>query len=82
MCRAGHFSENWGLICASPLLAGNIFSIIFGRIFDAHSTHTPYGIHCHEGVRCYASSLYVTIFGCFCALVLAIVAARRDRKYR
>ena len=78
----GHFSENWGLINFSPVVAGNIYSMIFGRIFDAHSSHTARGIHCHEGVRCYSSSRYVTAFGCFCALILALVAAKRDRRHR
>ena len=80
--RTGHFSENWGLICLSPLVAGNIFSLVFGRIFDAHSFHRARRTYCLEGVRCYSSSLYMTAFGCFCAVILAVVAAKRDRRHR
>jgi len=76
-----HFSENWGLTCLSPLVAGNIFSLVFGRIFDAHSTHIAHRMHCLEGVRCYSASLYMTTFGCLCALILALVAAKRDHRY-
>ncbi|EDR02388.1 uncharacterized protein LACBIDRAFT_309717 [Laccaria bicolor S238N-H82] len=31
-----HFSENWGYLSMSPMISGNLFSIIFGRNFDAH----------------------------------------------
>ena len=31
-----HFSENWGYLCMSPMVSGNLFSILFGRNFDAH----------------------------------------------
>ena len=31
-----HFSENWGYLCMSPI-AGNLFSIVFGRNLDSHN---------------------------------------------
>ncbi|KAF9546306.1 MFS general substrate transporter [Agrocybe pediades] len=31
-----HFSENWGYLSLSPMVAGNIFSVIFGQNLDAH----------------------------------------------
>lgn len=61
---------------------GNIFSMIFGRIFDAHSLHTEDGVRCLDGARCYSASLYMTAFACVCAFALAVVAAKRDRKYK
>ncbi|KAF9652133.1 MFS general substrate transporter [Thelephora ganbajun] len=76
-----HFSENWGLVSLSPLVAGNIFSMIFGRIFDAHSSYSGYEMRCLEGARCYSASLYVTTVACLCALILAFVAVKRDQKY-
>ncbi len=33
----GHFSQNWGFLCLSPVIAGNLFSLAFGRNLDAHS---------------------------------------------
>jgi len=80
--HTAHFSENWGLVSISPLVAGNIFSMIFGRIFDAHSSYGEYGTRCLEGARCYSASLYVTTCACLCALILAFVAVKRDRRYR
>jgi len=77
-----HFSENWGLVSLSPLVAGNIFSMVFGRIFDANSSYNGHAMCCREGVQCYSTSLYVTTWACFCALILALVAAKRDQRYR
>lgn len=54
----------------------------FGRIFDAHSSRTEHGVRCFEGAGCYSESLYVTVFASFFALILACVAAKRDKKYR
>jgi len=79
--RAAHFSENWGLVSVSPLVAGNIFSMTFGRIYDAHSSYGEHGLRCLQGARCYSASLYVTTLACICALILAFVAAKRDRRY-
>ena len=36
-----HFSENWGFVSLSPLLGGNIFSIMFGQNLDAHAPSEP-----------------------------------------
>jgi len=77
-----HFGQNLGLVSVSPIFAGNIFSVIFGRVFDAHSSHGEYGMHCFEGARCYSASLYVTALACFCALALAFLASKRDQGYR
>jgi len=77
-----HASENIGIFVLAPILMGNVLSMIFGRVFDAHSTPSEHGMRCFEGAQCYSASLYVTAFACFCALILAFVAVRRDGKYR
>ena len=77
-----HFSENLGFVTLSPLVMGNVFSMIFGRVFDAHSLDSEHGMRCFEGARCYSASLYVTTFACLCASALAFMAAGRGRKCR
>ena len=77
-----HVSENSSIVTLSVLVTGNIFSVMFGRIFDAHSTPTKYGMRCLAGARCYSASLYVTTLACLGGLILARVAARRDRTYK
>ena len=44
--QKAHFSQNWGFLCLSPVLAGNLFSLVFGRNLDAHAP-TPTDVR-HE----------------------------------
>ncbi|KZP07252.1 MFS general substrate transporter [Athelia psychrophila] len=87
-----HFSETWGIVCLSPLIGGNLFSIAFGRNLDAHapsSSDTPLALplpgtviselQCLEGRICYVASLQMTTAACCLALALGIWAAQRDR---
>ncbi|KAF5371466.1 hypothetical protein D9615_009591 [Tricholomella constricta] len=82
-----HFSENWGYLSMSPILAGNLFSVAFGRTLDAHeNTPTESGAspvspatQCMLGRQCYADALYLTMGACFVAIVLSAWAAWRDR---
>lgn len=77
-----HVSTNCGLITLSVLPMGNVFSMMFGRIFDIHSTQTDQGVLCLEGSRCYAASFYVTALAALCALILSRVAVKLDKKYK
>ena len=80
--RTAHVSQNCGLLSLSLVVMGNIPSMIFGWIFDSHSTHGKHGLQCLEGARCYSESLYVTSFASVCALTFVIAAEKCDRKYR
>ncbi|TFK35096.1 major facilitator superfamily domain-containing protein [Crucibulum laeve] len=86
-----HFSENWGYLSMSPMLAGNFFSVIFGRNLDAHeaapkTTIVPRapiessGPQCLEGLECYVSTIRLTIIGALVALCLSVWAGWRDRQ--
>ncbi|KAI0059338.1 MFS general substrate transporter [Artomyces pyxidatus] len=88
-----HFSENWGYISISPVVGGNLFSLVFGHNLDSHDAPgasevaradagLPSSHQCIEGRECYVASLYVTLFACFIALGLAIWAGQRDWKDR
>lgn len=81
-----HFSENWGYLSLSPMIAGNIFSIVFGRNLDAHdgakaipstSLTAP---QCLLGLECYVSTIYLTSAATFTAILLSIWAGYRDRQ--
>ncbi|KAF8890415.1 major facilitator superfamily domain-containing protein [Infundibulicybe gibba] len=72
-----HFSENWGYLSLSPMVAGNLFSLAFGRNLDAHenATPSPQAVsppQCLQGRECYVDSLHLTI--------AAIWAGWRDRR--
>jgi hypothetical protein len=91
-----HLSENWGYVSLSPLVGGNLFSLMFGRNLDSHAsnddseTHSPLSLmrrgglpsehQCFDGRNCYVSSLYVTAAACLIALGLSVWAGMRDQR--
>ena len=74
------------------VLGGNIFSIAFGRILDAHSPVTSvlnpqstevgdgHEERCLDGRDCYKLSFGLTILACCLALCLSVYAAWRDQR--
>lgn len=91
-----HLSENWGYVSLSPLVGGNLFSLMFGRNLDSHAskddseTHSPLSLltraglpsehQCFDGRNCYVSTLYVTAMACLIALGLSVWAGIRDQR--
>ena len=88
---SAHFSENWGYLSLSPIVAGNLFSLIFGRNIDARSSPAngailntpPIDVYsapqCLLGLNCYRESIYLTMFATFSAILLSIWAGYRDK---
>jgi len=80
----------------SPVIAGNLFSLAFGRNLDAHAptlTEDRRGLdrrgglpstdarhQCLEGRLCYADSAKLTIVACLVAFSLSLLAALRVRR--
>ena len=86
-----HFSENWGTLSLSPMIGGNLFSIMFGRNLDAHATSgndsvlatrsgLPNATECWDGKECYITSLHISLSACLLALVLSVLAGWRDKR--
>ena len=87
---SAHFSENWGYLSLSPIGAGNLFSLIFGRNLDAHRSspvldamnlppiHGYSAPQCLLGLYCYRDTIYLTMFATFLAILLSIWAGYRD----
>lgn len=62
-------SQNWGTMTLAPVISGNIFNILYGRIYDAHSIRNEDGdMECLQGRECYRSAYWVT----FGAAVLGV----------
>nr|XP_018266005.1 uncharacterized protein I303_02383 [Kwoniella dejecticola CBS 10117]OBR88163.1 hypothetical protein I303_02383 [Kwoniella dejecticola CBS 10117] len=32
-----HFSQNWGWVAVAPVLGGNAFNLLFGKVYDSHT---------------------------------------------
>ena len=45
--QSAHFSENLGFLFMSPIVAGNLFSLLFSRNLDAHRSSPPNPTHNH-----------------------------------
>ncbi|KIX04088.1 uncharacterized protein Z518_07641 [Rhinocladiella mackenziei CBS 650.93] len=66
-------SQNWGTMTLAPVISGNIFNILYGRIYDSHSVRNEDGdMECLEGRSCYSSAYWVTfgaaLLGVTCCL--------------
>ncbi|KAK0535286.1 hypothetical protein OC834_001579 [Tilletia horrida] len=68
-----HFSQNWGIVSLSPVVAGNIFNLLFGRVFDAHVPASSPSHQCPYGEECYRSVFVVTLACCLVATALSLV---------
>ncbi|PFH47164.1 hypothetical protein AMATHDRAFT_152811 [Amanita thiersii Skay4041] len=76
-----HFSENWGYLSMAPMVAGNLFSVAFGRNLDAHDGKTRAEVpRCLLGRECYVDTLYLTIGACSLSILLSAWAGWRDRE--
>ena len=54
-----HFSQNYGFLSLSPVLAGNIFNLMFGRIYDSHVPRDDSSHHLRSIAR-YAQDVFRT----------------------
>lgn len=62
-------SQNWGTMTLAPVISGNIFNLLYGRIYDSHSVKNGEGdMECLQGRVCYSSAYWVT----FCAAILGV----------
>lgn len=64
-------SQNWGTMTLAPVISGNIFNLLYGRIYDSHSIVNDDGTReCLEGKACYSSAYIVTFFSAIAAVLL------------
>ena len=67
-------SQNWGTMTLAPVISGNIFNLLYGKIYDAHSVRNDEAGHmeCLLGNECYRSAYWVTfgaaLLGVLCCL--------------
>lgn len=75
-------SQNWGTMTLAPVISGNIFNILYGRIYDSHSVvdKETGDRECTLGRDCYESAYMVTLAAAVAALGLSLWAVWRDWK--
>ena len=73
-------SQNWGVMTLAPVISGNIFNLIFGRIYDARSVVDDKSgdRECLQGKSCYEGAYYMTLGASIGALVLCLYSIQHD----
>ncbi|MCJ1474448.1 hypothetical protein MMC13_003106 [Lambiella insularis] len=71
-------SQNWGCMTLAPVLSGYLFNLVYGTIYDQHSTISPEGHRdCPEGLDCYRGAYWVT----FGASLMGVVVSLWNIRY-
>jgi hypothetical protein len=66
-------STNWGTMTLAPVVTGNIFNLVYGRIYDSHSIINDKGQReCLEGLECYGAAYWVTLFAAICGVLVCL----------
>lgn len=77
----GGLSQNWGAMTLSAIVGGNIFNLLYGRIYDAHSIIKDDGSRmCLDGLLCYSNAYWITFGGSLIGISLASLSIRHDRR--
>ncbi|KDN37450.1 MFS general substrate transporter [Tilletiaria anomala UBC 951] len=72
-----NFSQNWGYVSLSPVVAGNVFNLLFGRIYDSHVPKKSATHECVDGEECYRAVFVITTWCAVAATVLSLVLIYR-----
>lgn len=67
-------SQNWGTMTLAPVISGNVFNLIYGRIYDSHSVldDKTGDRECLEGKSCYVGAFWMTLVASLGALALSL----------
>lgn len=73
-------SQNWGTMTLAPVISGNIFNLIYGAIYDAHSVvdDKTGDRQCLQGKDCYQGAFSMTLIASIGALALCLYSIWHD----
>lgn len=70
-------STNWGFMSLAPVIFGNIFNILYGRIYDSHSDILPDGTRkCGDSRDCYSAAYLVTLGASVASVLISLWSIR------
>lgn len=73
-------SQNWGFMTLAPVASGNVFNLLYGRIYDHHTIVEPDGTRsCDDGIACYRSAYAVTSTTCALGLLITLYIIHYQR---
>lgn len=66
-------STNWGTMTLAPVITGNVFNLLYGKIYDSHSTINDEGEReCLDGRHCYATAYWVTLLAGIAGVLICL----------
>lgn len=73
-------SQNWGTMTLAPVISGNIFNLIYGRIYDSHSIvdGRTGDRECLEGKSCYEGAFWMTLVASIGAVIICLYSVWHD----
>ena len=75
----GGLSQNWGTMTLAPIPFGNLFNLVYGRIYDRHSIIGEDGARdCREGLQCYRNAYLVTTVASVIGVGISLWSIRYD----
>ena len=75
----GGLSQNWGTMTLAPIPFGNLFNLVYGRIYDGHSIIGGDGVRdCREGLECYRNAYLVTTVASVVGVGISLWSIRHD----
>ncbi|CAN6662856.1 hypothetical protein TRVA0_034S01200 [Trichomonascus vanleenenianus] len=76
-----HFSQNWGLLALSPVVASYLLNMLFGYYYDVNSITDASGAHvCIQGRACYSNAFKVTVNAAIIVVFIALEIIISGRK--
>ena len=75
----GGLSQNWGTMTLAPIPFGNVFNLVYGRIYDEHSIIGGDGVRdCRKGLDCYQNAYLVTTVASVVGVGVSLWGIRHD----
>ena len=71
-------SQNWGWMTLSPVISGNVFNLLYGRIYDYHSVIKNGRRACPDGIECYRTAYWVTFGASLAGMLISLWSIRHD----
>lgn len=75
-------SQNWGTMTLAPVISGNIFNLIYGKIYDSHSIVDDKNgdRECLQGKSCYSEAYWMTLCASVGAVLLSLYCIWHDNQ--
>ncbi|CAG7926744.1 unnamed protein product [Penicillium olsonii] len=73
-------SQNWGVMTLAPVFSGNVFNLLYGKIYDGHSVVGKDGDReCPDGLGCYRSAYFMTFISGLLGIGVCLWSITRER---